>query len=229
MVRNLVTGGFGKAMSLVFMAELFDKTFFVAMLLAMRTSKLFAFNASIIALGVMSFISGGIGAVVGKLPFITRTFFGLSIQEIITSGFLTYFGLKILKESNTVSAKDEEEEAMECVDGLNKCSVDFDEEEVPKKRNIIKRLKDKSLFFKSILMVFAAEWGDRSMLATIALGANLNPLSVALGATGGHALATMIAVQGGGILSNHLDEKKVSRFSGSLFLFFAFTTLFKLY
>ena len=78
-------------------------------------------------------------------------------------------------------------------------------------------------------MVFAAEWGDRSMLATIALGANLNPLSVALGATGGHALATMIAVQGGGILSNHLDEKKVSRFSGSLFLFFAFTTLFKLY
>ena len=85
------------------------------------------------------------------------------------------------------------------------------------------------MFFKSILMVFAAEWGDRSMLATIALGANLNPMSVALGATGGHALATLIAVQGGAMLSNRLDERIVSRFSGSLFLLLAFTTLFRLY
>jgi putative Ca2+/H+ antiporter (TMEM165/GDT1 family) len=66
-------------MSLVFVAELFDKTFFVAMLLAMRTSKLFAFNSSVAALGVMSFISAGLGSVVGKLPFISRTFFGLAI------------------------------------------------------------------------------------------------------------------------------------------------------
>jgi len=111
MVKSLVSGGFGKAMSLVFMAELFDKTFFVAMLLAMRTSKLFAFNASLIALGTMSFISGGIGAVVGNLPFISKTFFGLGLQEIITAGFLTYFGVKILKESNEKTAAGEEEEA----------------------------------------------------------------------------------------------------------------------
>lgn len=111
MVKSLVSGGFGKAMSLVFMAELFDKTFFVAMLLAMRTSKLFAFNASIIALGIMSFISGGIGAVVGKIPFAAKTFFGLTIQEIVTSGFLSYFGFKILKESRYMKAKGEEEEA----------------------------------------------------------------------------------------------------------------------
>jgi len=111
MVKSLVSGGFGKAMSLVFMAELFDKTFFVAMLLAMRTSKLFAFNASLIALGTMSFISGGIGAVVGNLPFISKTFFGLGLQEIITAGFLTHFGVKILKESNEKTAAGEEEEA----------------------------------------------------------------------------------------------------------------------
>ena len=77
MFKDFMTGGFAKAMSLVFMTELFDKTFFLAMLLAMKTSKLFAFNASIIALGVMSFISGGIGAVLGNQPFITRTIFGL--------------------------------------------------------------------------------------------------------------------------------------------------------
>ena len=111
MVKNFVSGGFGKAMTLVFMAELFDKTFFVAMLLAMRTSKLFAFNASLIALGTMSFISGGIGAVVGNMPFISRTFFGLTVTEIATSSFLTYFGLKILRESNEKSASGEKNEA----------------------------------------------------------------------------------------------------------------------
>ena len=56
MIKNFISGGFGKSMSLVFMAELFDKTFFVAMLLAMKTSKMFAFNSSLIALGTMSFI-----------------------------------------------------------------------------------------------------------------------------------------------------------------------------
>ena len=94
---------------------------------------------------------------------------------------------------------------------------------------IVNKLKNKSIFLKSIMMVFMAEWGDRSMLATIALGASMNPMTVALGATGGHALATLIAVQGGGIMTKYLDEKKVSKFSGSLFLFFAFTTLFKLF
>lgn len=79
MLSNFAKSGFTKAMSLVFMAELFDKTFFVAMLLAMRTSKLFAFNSSVAALGVMSFISGAIGSFLGKIPFITRTFFGLAV------------------------------------------------------------------------------------------------------------------------------------------------------
>ena len=78
-LTSAVTGGFGKAMSLVFMAEMFDKTFFVAMLLAMRTSKLFAFNASVSALGVMSLISALIGAMVGNLPFASKTFFGLAV------------------------------------------------------------------------------------------------------------------------------------------------------
>ena len=94
---------------------------------------------------------------------------------------------------------------------------------------IVNKLKNKSLFLKSIIMVFMTEWGDRSMLATIALGASMNPMTVALGATGGHAAATLIAVSGGGLMTKYLDEKKVSRFSGSLFLFFALTTILKLY
>lgn len=50
------------------------------------------------------------------------------------------------------------------------------------------------MFIKAFIMIFMAEWGDRSMLATVALGASLNPMTVFLGATGGHALASLIAV-----------------------------------
>lgn len=114
-IASLTKSGFGKAMSLVFMAEMFDKTFFVAMLLAMRTSKLFAFNASVAALGAMSLISAGLGAFMGNLPIATKTVLGFPIQELVTAGFLAYFGIKTLIESSEKTAAGEEEDAQEAL------------------------------------------------------------------------------------------------------------------
>ncbi len=75
-------------------------------------------------------------------------------------------------------------------------------------------------------LVFLAEWGDRSMLATVALGAAQNPVGVAIGATTGHAAATAIAVIGGAIAGQYVSERTVNAVSGVLFLVFAVATLF---
>ena len=69
------------------------------------------------------------------------------------------------------------------------------------------------------------EWGDRSMLATIALAASQSPVGVAVGASAGHAAATAIAVLGGSLLSNRISEKSVGYTGGALFLLFALATL----
>ena len=78
-------------------------------------------------------------------------------------------------------------------------------------------------------LIFVAEWGDRSMLATIALGAAQSPLGVAGGAIAAHALATLVAVVGGAMLSQHISEKAVGYVGGTLFLVFAAATVFGIF
>lgn len=79
-------------------------------------------------------------------------------------------------------------------------------------------------FWESASVIFVAEWGDRSMLATIALAIKSNPVWVAVGATLGHAVATLIAVTAGALASKYISEKAVQIVGGVLFLVFAVET-----
>jgi putative Ca2+/H+ antiporter (TMEM165/GDT1 family) len=79
------------------------------------------------------------------------------------------------------------------------------------------------LVLSTFALVFAAEWGDKSFLATIALSAASSPVGVVSGAVAGHGVATLVAVLGGSVLSEYVSEKVVQYVGGSLFLVFAAT------
>jgi putative Ca2+/H+ antiporter (TMEM165/GDT1 family) len=83
-------------------------------------------------------------------------------------------------------------------------------------------------FWEVVTLIFLAEWGDRSMLATIALAVHSDPLGVTVGATLGHAFATVIAVVAGSFASKYISERVVSLTGGVLFLLFAAETAFGL-
>ncbi|KAJ2161400.1 GCR1-dependent translation factor 1 [Coemansia sp. RSA 552] len=77
------------------------------------------------------------------------------------------------------------------------------------------------IFVETFVLVFLAEWGDRSQLATVALGAARNVYGVAAGTILGHTCCTAFAVLGGQLLASRISVKKVTFAGGVLFVVFA--------
>jgi hypothetical protein len=86
--------GFLESLSLVFMVELGDKTFFIAALLAMRFGKLISFVGSVFSLILMTAISVGVGCLLGKVPQIINS--SLPIGQYAGAALLFFFGAQSL-------------------------------------------------------------------------------------------------------------------------------------
>lgn len=211
-VGRFSESGFYQAFSLVFLSEIGDKTFFIAGLLAMKTSRLVSFIGSMGALAAMTVLSVLIGQIFHAVP--SGIAQGIPLDDVAAVLAFTFFGLKTLKEASDmdpegVSVMDEElEEAQEAVEGSQ----------------TIKEITAWGQIVSTFALVFAAEFGDRSFLSTIALSAAQNPFSVGFGAVAAHGVATGIAVAGGSYVAKYISEKVIGYIGGSLFLIFALTT-----
>jgi len=210
--------GFIAALCLIFLSEIGDKTFFICAILAMRLGRLVSFLGTVLALGVMTLFSVGLGVAFRAIPDPMKT--TLPVGKYLSVALLFFFGIRsILSGTSAGSSADELADAEETVSQRKDFSPG-------------KQATGFSRFWRSIFVVaaliFVAEWGDRSMLTTIALGASANALGVALGGILGHVLAALIAVFGGSLISQFISERTINIISGVLFIVFAVSTAFNL-
>eukprot|EP01057_Protomagalhaensia_wolfi_P001976 Protomagalhaensia_wolfi_Nauph_80__1975@NODE_2249_length_1152_cov_121_312668_g1754_i0_p1_GENE_NODE_2249_length_1152_cov_121_312668_g1754_i0NODE_2249_length_1152_cov_121_312668_g1754_i0_p1_ORF_typecomplete_len287_score45_21UPF0016/PF01169_19/1_5e04UPF0016/PF01169_19/3_9e17UPF0016/PF01169_19/3_7e28Mntp/PF02659_15/4_1e06TauE/PF01925_19/0_055_NODE_2249_length_1152_cov_121_312668_g1754_i01431003 len=222
--------------ALIIVTELGDKTFFIAALLAMKRGCCVTFTGAASALVVMTLIAAFLGMALPALmsPRLTQ------LASIILFAF---FGIKLLWEGYRMESGEESDELIEVekvlAGGKKEDAVvsgDGDLEGSPSRAlekedaNIVSHLRwwlvtpmtlVSSAFIEAFSLTFAAEWGDRSQIATLALGASKNIYGVNLGAILGHLCCTGLAVLGGKVLASRISEKLVTLIGGTTFLFFA--------
>ena len=219
-----------EAFLLIFVSELGDKTFFIAALLAMRRGQRAVFVGAVLALAAMTLVSVGIGAAFNAVPqTVARSD---EVTRYVASALLLWFGVRTLQDADALASVSrwfkrvgEDKTDVGAVGESDTSELEEAEEVVSQRAGRVgARANPLSVVGEAFSLTFLAEWGDRSMLATIALGAAQPPLGVAAGAIAGHAAATAIAVCGGALLSRYISEKVVGVIGGGLFVAFAVMT-----
>lgn len=96
-MEKLTSSGFFQAFSLVFVSEIGDKTFFIAALLAAKTSRLISFAGSVGALAIMTVLAVLLGLAFHSVPSVFTS--GLPLDDIIAAAAFLYFGINTLKDA----------------------------------------------------------------------------------------------------------------------------------
>ena len=238
-----VTGTFAQAASIVFVSELGDKSFFFAALLAARTSKLLTFVGCTGAL----FLNSGLSVAIGQgsnsacvcalchtdstAPCVrqvaigrglqsapTGLLRGLPRQEHVAIAALLLFGARSLIDSFRIKRDD----------GKGIAEERAAAEKTLKNSGVAEVKGGWPLVAEAGMLTLAAELGDRSQLAVIALSAASDPTGVLLGSALGTCLAIGLAVLGGSYLSRYLSERIIGTVSGLVFLVCGLLTLIRL-
>jgi putative Ca2+/H+ antiporter (TMEM165/GDT1 family) len=215
--------GFFSSLSVILVSELGDKTFFIAAIMAMKYSRLTIFAGALLALAVMTVLSVFMGAITTIKP--------RYITYYVSTGLFALFGLKMLKEGFDMKSDEGMEELEEVQQELKQKDEERersagDVESGPVRASDKIRKCISPVFIQAFTMTFLAEWGDRSQLTTIILGARENALGVSLGGVLGHAFCTGLAVMGGRLIATKISVKTVTIIGGVVFLVFALSALF---
>lgn len=199
--------GLASSFVLVLASEIGDKTFFISALLSMKYSRWLVLVGTMLALGSMTIISVAIGQIFHALPSSLNT--SIPFDDYAAVLLLLWFGVQSVRDGLGMRADEEEElqDAKDVVAGNKSMTGGV------------------RVVAETCSLIFLAEWGDKSMLATVALAAAKNGLGVIVGGISGHLVATMVAIGGGAVLGRFISEKKAKIISGVVFFVFAVLTV----
>ncbi|RKP22372.1 hypothetical protein SYNPS1DRAFT_10645, partial [Syncephalis pseudoplumigaleata] len=214
-------------------SEIGDKTFLIAAVLAMRQPRLLIFTAAMAAMLVMSVLSAWLGHIVPNL-------LPQHMVNLCTSVLFLLFGLMMLREGWEMQANEQQKELEEVRAELEEKEWHDDDDdtgdtiemESGMHRTGMSKAAGKSglriaasrllspVFVQTFLLVFLAEWGDRSQFATIAMAAAQDVTATIVGTVVGHAVCTGLAVVGGRLLAQRISVRTVTMTGAALFSLF---------
>ncbi|KAL4074350.1 hypothetical protein V8B97DRAFT_1930526 [Scleroderma yunnanense] len=241
-----------RAFATIIFSEIGDKTFLIAAILAMRHPRFVVFAGAFGSLLLMSMLSAIMGHIFPSLipkqwtQFAAGALFLVfGAKMMMEAREMTSNNSKIQEEMREAEEEIENDEASS--GGANGHSIPLEcmeEGEVLSSRssytkNIAtkKRFIDGArnfcnlilgpVFVQAFVLTFLGEWGDRSQIATIALGATHSIYLVTLGTVIGHSACTALAVLGGRYVSSKISVKHVTLGGAALFLIFGVIYLYE--
>jgi putative Ca2+/H+ antiporter (TMEM165/GDT1 family) len=199
---------FGASLTAITLAELGDKTFFMALILAARHRGRYVFIGAFTALTAVTLLSLGLG-------YGLRELLPPTVVPWLAAMLFLGFGLKLLVDAEGMGADEADEEEQEAEQAIN---------EAERRRRISTTW---AVIWEAFLLVFLAELGDRTQFTTIFLATAPAFTFVGLlaGTLLGHALVTWLAVGAGKWIGGRISEKLLYRLSGGLFLVFGLFSL----
>lgn len=199
---------FGASLTAITLAELGDKTFFMALILAARHRARDVFIGSFAALAAVTLISLGLG-------YGLRELLPQSVVPWLAAALFLGFGLKLLVDARRMGAGEAEEEEKEAEEAVNEAES----------RGPISTTS--AVIWKAFALVFIAELGDRTQFATIFLATApaFTFAGLLAGTLAGHALVTWLAVGAGKWIGGRISEQVLYRLSGGLFIAFGLFSL----
>jgi putative Ca2+/H+ antiporter (TMEM165/GDT1 family) len=199
---------FGASLTAITLAELGDKTFFMALILAARHRGRDVFIGAFAALTAVTLISLGLG-------YGLRELLPPTVVPWLAAALFLGFGVKLLIDAQRMRADEAEEEEQEAEQAIN---------EAESRRRISTTW---AVIWEAFVLVFIAELGDRTQFTTIFLATApaFTFAGLLAGTLLGHALVTWLAVGAGKWIGGRISEKLLYRLSGGLFLVFGLFSL----
>ena len=201
---------FGSSLTAITLAELGDKTFFMALILAVRHRARWVFLGAFAALTVVTLISLALG-------YGLRELLPQAVVPWLAAVVFLVFGVKLLVDAQGMAADAAREEAQEAEEVVNAAETSGS------------ITSPWAVIWKAFALVFVAELGDRTQFATIFMAtAPARVFSFAgllAGTLLGHAVVTWLAVGAGKWIGQRVNERLLYRLSGGLFLVFALAAL----